>query len=258
MNVLQIVVVCAFLGTAQNEAGASLAAGQAAAGPWEIAPEVSWYRYREPRFMKNEGVLYGVAMAYTQQSGNDFWRLEAGVSTGEVDYDGALQDGTPYKMSGSRDWLLRLHLLKGYPWQTEEWDNHFYMGIAYRLLSDDSSSDPAGYERVSNYFYVPLGLRAGHALRDGWDIGLGGEFDFLLLGIQISDVGIDPPQTNVQWPGFGLRGSLEIRHRSDNADLAIAPFVQYWWVDESEENSEGWYEPENNTLQAGASLIWRF
>jgi hypothetical protein len=254
-----MLLMCAFCGAMEDDGQVNIALAKIPTeGRWEVAPEVSWYRYREPGLMENEGVLYGIGASYTQPREKGFWRLEGVVSAGHVDYDGALQDGTPYRMSNSRDWLLGLRLLGEYPWQVKEWESRLFAGIGYRFLSDDSSSDPAGYERASNYFYLPLGLRGSRPWRNGWDIGLGGEFDLLLVGVQVSDVGEHPPQTNVQWPGFGTRVSFEMRHRDGRFDLAVSPFLQYWWVDESNESSEGWYEPENNTLQVGLSAIWRF
>jgi hypothetical protein len=257
MNACHVLVVLVFLGTAADGQQADdLPVETLLAARWEIAPEVSWYRYEEPGVMENTGTLYGVAASYTHRDHPEFWRLEGGVSAGEVEYDGALMDGTPYTMTGNDDLLVRVRILGGRLWQTEGWDNQFYGGLGYRYLNDDSTQDPHGYNRHSNYFYMPLGLRTYHELGDNWYLGLGGEFDVLLFGVQISD--IDGRVTNSQWPGFGARASVELRRSDSSLDLAVAPFVQYWWIDESDVSPEGWYEPRNNTLQYGLSLVWRF
>jgi hypothetical protein len=224
---------------------------------WEIAPEISVFQYDEPGMMKNRGVLYGGTGAYTYYRNNRFFRVEGEFALGTVDYEGSLADGTPYKMEGSHDYLLNLRLLWGGQWQQKGWDNRFHAGLAYRGLNDDSTQDPAGYDRQSAYLYLPVGLRTYHDLADRWQIGLGGEFDLLLLGLQFSQIRNDGVLTNVQWPGFGARASVELRHRAPPGDLAIAPFVQYWWVDDSTA-SDGWYEPRNQSFQYGLSLIWRF
>jgi hypothetical protein len=39
--------------------------------------------------------------------------------------------------------------------------------------------------------------------------------------------------------------------------VAFSPFVRYWWIAESNV-SNGYYEPENNTLEYGVSAIFRF
>ncbi len=245
---------------------------------WEIAPEVSHYRYREPGVMRNEGTLYGIVGSYTRRSllsgdptqsgidGNDAisWstvRVEGRVSFGEVDYDGSYMDGTPLHTSGTDDLLLDIRLLGGREWQPTVFPSAFYVGIGYRYLNDDSSSLPGGYLRQSNYLYVPLGSRADFALGDKWSLGLTGEFDVLLIGRQIShldDVGPSYPEVkNWQWPGFGLRAAVALRHKSRSYDVAVSPFIRYWWIAESDV-SDGYYEPENNTLEYGLSAIIRF
>jgi hypothetical protein len=257
MNVLQMLVVGVLL-TAPESRQANGNVEEMLTGPrWEVAPEVSYYRYTEPGTMKIDGLLYGVAASYTRYRPRELFRVDGEFAVGQVDYEGALMDGTPYTMEGDTDFLLNLRLLWGQSCPAAGWDNLFYAGLGYRGLNDCSIQDPAGYDRQSNYFYVPLGLKTYHELTGHWQIGLGGEFDLLLLGVQISGVEANSAVVNVQWPGFGARASVELRHRAKSADLAIAPFVQYWWVEESN-TSDGWYEPRNNTIQYGLSLIWRF
>jgi len=245
---------------------------------WEIAPEISRFTYREPGVMKDEGTFYGVVGSYTRrrlQSGdpapsdidaNDAiswstFEIEGRLSFGEVDYDGAYMDGTPLRTSGTDDFLLDIRLMGGREWQPAKCPNAFYAGLGYRYLNDDSSSRPGGYLRESNYLYVPLGARADFALRDGWGLALTGELDVLLIGRQISHLDdVDPnyPEVkNWQWPGIGLRAGVALRHRSRSFDLAVSPFVRYWWIAESDV-SNGYFEPENNTLEYGLSAIVRF
>jgi hypothetical protein len=259
MNVCQILMACLLVGTVTDDPQANEVLEEALSGPrWEIAPEVSFFRYREPGVMKDSGLLYGTGVAYTRDRPRGLLRLEGSFSFGLVDYEGSLMDGTPYTMEKNRDYLLNLRLLRGYPWQACDWDNQFYAGLGYRGLNDDSTHDWAGYDRQSNYLYVPLGLKTYHGLAGHWQIGLGGELDLLLFGLQFSGTTEEgDPVINLQFPGFGARASMELRHKTKSLDLAIAPFAQYWWIEESN-TSHGWYEPRNNTFQYGASLIWRF
>jgi hypothetical protein len=257
MSTLQMLVVGVLLtageGPQTNGNGEEVLTGPR----WEVAPEVSYYRYAEPGTMKIDGLLYGVAASYTCYRPRGLFRVDGEFAFGLVDYEGSLLDGTPYTMEGSYDFLLNLRLLWGRSWPVAGWDNLFYAGLGYRGLNDCSIQDPAGYDRQSNYFYVPLGLKTYRDLIGHWQIGIGGEFDLLLLGIQISGVEDNGAVVNLQASGFGARTSVELRRQVKSTDLAIAPFVQYWWVEESN-TSDGWYEPRNNTIQYGLSLIWRF
>jgi hypothetical protein len=245
---------------------------------WEFAPEISRFTYREPGVMKDQGTLYGIVGSYTRRhlragdptlppiDGNDAiswstFKIEGRLSFGEVDYDGSYMDGTPLKTSGTDDVLLDVRLMWGLEWQPATLPDAFYAGVGYRYLNDDSSSLPGGYMRESNYLYVPLGSRADFKLTERWSLGLTGEFDVLLIGHQISHLNdadpASPEVRNWQWPGFGVCGAVALRHRSGSVEVAVSPFVRYWWVAESDV-SNGYYEPENNTLEYGLSASFRF
>ena len=240
---------------------------------WRIAPEVSHYRYREPGVMTNEGTLYGITASYTffnrpdstsmwfGSDSNDILRLEGRLSFGEVDYDGSYMDGTPLSTSGIDDFLLDMRLLWGRERPAARHFNAIYAGLGYRYLNDDSSSQPGGYERESNYLYVPIGSRKDFDRAGRWDLALTGEFDVLIVGRQISHLSDADPSLpdvrNWQWPGLGAGLSLDLQRTGREVDLGLAPFVRYWWVDKSS-SSEGFYEPKNNTVEYGLSFVVRF
>jgi hypothetical protein len=268
MNLLHVVVAGALLGAGANKLEESRPERELLpSSQWAVAPEYSWFHYEEPGLMEEDGTLYGVAVSYTsyyrKPLENRLLRLEGGVAAGEVDYDGQLQDGTPYEVTGNDEIMINARVLWGPTWQTAEWANQIYLGFGYRYLSDDSSHDPAGYRRHSNYFYVPLGARRDQRLGDNWILGLSGELDVLIAGLQVSEVPESPTDpsnaTNWQWPGVGVRGVAELRCKAEWLDLSLAPFVQYWWVDDSQPSKSGlWIEPRNWSLQYGLQLIWRF
>jgi hypothetical protein len=272
MNVIRMWVVGMVLGTAATGLQARESIEDVFTAPtWEIGPEVSYFRYEEPGdyAIKDTGLLYGIAGAHTSSRDNGLFRIEAEFAFGLLDYDGYIShentDGslyyTPYAMSGNRDFLLNLRLLWGREWESGDWGNRFTLGVGYRGLNDDSSQDPNGYDRQANYLYLPVGLKTCHELGDHWQIGLGGELDVLLVGVQYTGFGPNGYMLHVQWPGFGARAALELRHQGRPIDVAIAPFVQYWWVDESTHTTDGdyeYYEPRNNSLQYGVGLIFRF
>ena len=81
---------------------------------WEIGPEVYYFRYREPGFMKDTGYFYGFQGSYTYREWVPMFpadetklklmaRIEGRAAWGSVNYDGALQDGTPYSIDNIRD-----------------------------------------------------------------------------------------------------------------------------------------------------------
>jgi hypothetical protein len=237
---------------------------------WRIAPEVSHYRYREPGVMKNEGTLYGIVASYTFDNDtldyldtgpDDVVRLEGRLGFGEVDYDGSYMDGTPLSTSGSDEFLFNLRLLWGREYPGARFLDGIYAGLGYRYLNDDSSAQAGGYERESNYLYVPLGGRKDFELTPRWDLSITGEFDVLIIGRQISHLSDADPMLpdvrNWQWPGIGVGLSAEVRHEWQDVDLGFAPFLRYWWVAESNVD-QGYYEPENNTFEYGLSFVVRF
>jgi hypothetical protein len=268
MSVFPVLVVCALAEAAANDAPVDRQLGERlSASHWALAPEISWFHYEEPGPIKDEGVFYGATASYTRYVPATYegrlLRLEGGFSAGHVDYDGALMDGTPYTMEGSHDYLANARFLWGPLWQSPTWANSLYYGLGYRYLQDDSTRDPAGYCRHANYLYLPLGLRASRALGGPWYFEAAGEIDLLLIGLQISEI---PESTtdssnveNWQWPGFGARVSVEARCKTKSVDLALAPFLQYWWIADSRlSSSSTWYEPRNWSLQVGLNLVWRF
>lgn len=244
---------------------------------WRIAPEVFHYRYREPGIMTNEGTFYGVAGSYTFRDRGDpaidpadgdsealrsTLRLDGRLAFGEVDYDGSLMNGTPFSFNGSDDFLVNIRLLWDREWRPARFVNAVYAGLGYRYLSDDSSDLIGGYRRESNYLYVPLGSRKDFELTQRWDLSLTGEFDVLIFGYQVSHLDDASPALptvrNWQWPGIGLSLAADVRRRLGSCDLGFSPFLRYWWVAKSGTSADGYYEPENNTLEYGVSLVVRF
>jgi hypothetical protein len=240
---------------------------------WRIAPEVSHYRYKEPGVMKNEGTLYGVVGSYTfynygwdsatcpVSGGGNTITLEGRLAFGEMEYDGSYMDGTPLSSDGIDDFLLNLRILWGREWPEARFLNAVYAGFGYRYLNDDSSGEPGGYERESNYLYIPVGSRKDFDLTDRWNLSLRGEFDVLFIGRQITHLDDADPRLpevrNWQWPGFGAGLSVDLRYITREVDLALSPFLRFWWLDDSD-TSEGYYEPENNTVEYGLSFVVRF
>lgn len=250
---------------------------------WEVAPEIYNFTYEEPGVMEDEGTFYGVLVSYTGRhertrvrrnpdtASDDSvrwstFKIEGRYSWGEVDYDGGIYDPdtqttTPYEIKGIDDHVFGIGFLWGQEWDPATFLNGIHIGIAYRYLNDDTSFDPYGYERESNYVYVPIRLDAAVGSRNTWQLGFMAELDVMLVGVQISHLeDVDPAATKIynwQYGGLGAQGAIALRHRSNALDFAVAPFVRYWWIPESEVD-QGYVEPENNTTEYGLRLIFRF
>lgn len=249
---------------------------------FDIGAEVYRYEYEEPGIMEQEGMFYGMRLGFTgrnwasgslEESGADggiMFRAEGRLAFGQVDYDGGIIDFntntvTPYSMDDIDDWVFEGRLLLGGDRLHHSALHTIYAGIGYRYLNDDSSSDPAGYERESNYIYVPVGYAFDSRIEEGWSFGFGAEFDLFLVGNQksyLSDVNPAYPDIdNCQESGYGCRGSVRFQHKSQKGIFVVEPFVRYWDIDDSEVSIEtigNLYEPANETVESGISILWMY
>lgn len=242
---------------------------------FEISPEVSHIKYEEPGLMKQSGIMYGIRAAYTYRA-NLMLRVEGKYSTGKVDYDGHLIDfqtgvRTPYKLKNITDYMLEFRGLGGYIFPVSK-TSHItpYVGIGYRYLNNDMSKDPFGYERESNYIYSPVGVRYDAKLSNGWSFGAEAEYNIFWWGRQVSHLNDIYPGFNViknrQKEGYGLRGSVEFAKKTESVELALAPYIKYWNIGESERADltlygvrigEAW-EPKNRSTEIGLSLVLKW
>ena len=243
---------------------------------WHVGPEVYYFKYKEPGVMEDTGMFYGLTVGFTSRDWlptspeeppwESKWmsRAEGRFAYGQVDYDGATWGGTPLTMNNIDDFAWEIRLLMGpdFPGATSMLTP--FAGIAYRYLNDDSSFHVSGYERESNYLYLPLGLEMVAQLNDGWACGASVEFDVFLWGKQtshLSDTGSSDVD-NRQEKGYGARASVKFQKKTGKIDFIIEPFIRYWDIGDSEiENVPGLgavLEPENYTIEAGIQLVLVF
>ena len=246
-----------------------------------IGPELYSFKYEEPGYMEEEGTFYGIAIGTTYREWVPYYpgqalpdnkmmfRAEGRFAFGQVDYDGAVQDLEtgeiyPYSVDNQNDFVLEGRLMLGPEWLGENILSTLYSGLGYRYLNDDSSSSSGGYERESNYFYIPIGYEINTGLRAGWSIAGRIEYDYFLWGMQrshLSNVGLLDVD-NMQDSGYGYRASIRFQKVSTDAVFVIEPFLRYWDIDDSdlEYAGYGYYvlEPANNTTELGVQLIWMF
>lgn len=228
---------------------------------WELGPEGYYYAYREPNAMHQIGGFAGVNTGYTYKIGPAFLTGNGIFDVGYLNYK---SDGTG-NLNGKWNVVGDFRVLAGVDLMQNEWFGVSpYTGFGYRFLYEwgsgrTTTTGAVAYDRLSQYFYIPAGLGFSFAAA-GWVIRPSAEYDFLVRGKQISyfsQVG-GSDLTNQQNHGYGLRGTLLF----ERGAIAFGPFVRYWDIGESKLSviapGVGGIEPHNKTLEAGATLRFRF
>jgi hypothetical protein len=252
----------------------------------DVGLETSYIHYEEPDIMKEKGWMTGVFGVYTLRmqdnqpvgslaeflshyGDNKMFRVDGKFSYGEVDYD---SNGTG-SIDSIEDFMFETRATAGYDFPVLQTTTITpYTGLGYRYLNDDSSGKTSttghvGYERESNYFYLPLGLETQTKLaQGGWSWGLSFEYDLFLNGKQKSHLEDVSPLLNTldndQDSGFGLRGSLRLLKEFQNVEWLIEPFFRYWSIEDSEVGTivcggtpcALGFEPENESREYGIKL----
>jgi hypothetical protein len=248
--------------TTPREAAPQAAPEHAWRPGFEAGAEVYNFRYVEPSIMRDHGVMYGPTAAYTWYHDALALRGEGRLAFGQVNYKSPFSGS----MGDINDLALELRGLAGWELHAKEVTLTPYAGLAYRYLRDDAdgkvtSTGDGGYLRESNYFYSPIGVAAMMPLAGKWSFGATVEYDLFWLGRQESDLSdvapFYPSVTNHQDDGFGWRGSLRFVRHYEKHDLVLEPFIRYWHIGTSN-ISQGGYEPDNRTVEAGLMVAVTF
>lgn len=248
-----------------------------------IAPDVYCFEYEEPGLMREKGLFYGAHLDYMYLMRPDpedpktpfgervkkfFIGVESRFAAGRVDYE---SNGTG-SIDDVSDYAIEVRGIYGFEWAIfKSMSVSPYFGLGYRYLNDDSggrqtTTGHLGYERESNYLYLPLGARLSLPIFKKTLIGGAVEFDVFLSGKQRSHLGdvISGYEVveNRQKSGYGGRASVFIRQEFKAVDIFVEPYIRYWDIDDSEitvgSGSIAWIEPENHTIEAGLKLGVRF
>jgi hypothetical protein len=241
----------------------------------DAALEISSIIYREqPTVITEKGIMYGIS--YSLSILNDAqWKLEGKLSTGTVEYNGQYMDGTPVSVSGIRDTMFEVRALRGFTSPSAPFFSGPYWGLGYRYLDDRADKIDGGYRRESNYIYLPLGFETWRDFSSGssWAIGLLMEFDYLLMGRQVSYLGNVNASigniTNDQHDGYGLRTAVKFRKNYMDHNLNIEPYIRYWNIGKSDVVSKiveyqgslyevQFWEPANTSTEIGVKLAIGF
>lgn len=238
-----------------------------------LAPEINYFTYKEDQ-MKETGFLYGLSGAYTYRGeafaeslSQAMFKVEGRIIFGRVDYDGHLFDGNAYKIDNVRDILSEFRGLAGYDFTIfSDTTVTPFIGLGFRYLKDDLSKDNAGYRRISNYLYTPIGFETNTPISDGWSAGLNMEYDIFWLGRQMTYLSdLDPRYsdvTNDQSDGYGFKASIKIRKAKDDKNYLFEPYVSYWNIDDSDLTTVKYsgtvtatvYEPKNTATEIGMKV----
>ncbi len=170
-------------------AAAAVSPAQAQTRPgFELGPEISYYNYRESG-LNITGPMAGIEGSWTWLSPWPlFLRLEATGDASRIDYSSAMTGNTQgiwnFKAEG------RVLVGSDLPWQAGARPHPSLAGSGYRALYDmqgstHTSTGALGYNRLSQYLYLPVGLTLGLPFH-GWTVKPNIEADYLIQGWQTS------------------------------------------------------------------------
>ena len=137
-----------------------------------------------------------------------------------------------------------------------------YVGLGYRRLFNEFGTLTNSYDRMSQYWYIPVGLI--HRIGLGSDARLETmvEGDILLAGYQESKFSQYSPDWqdvhNTQSRGYGIKASM--MYQRDH--WGIGPYLNYWNIEDSDSDSTPCYpgqvckifEPANSTTEYGVEF----
>ena len=144
---------------------------------FEIGPEIYRFVYKEHSVrVEDKGTMFGLRGSFTWHTENNMmWRIEGAGAWGDVDYS----SGSTGSTDNIHDSMYELRGLVGYDFINEETKLYtVYSGIGYRRLNDDgggtvTTTGHRGYDRESNYYYLPLGVEGTERFVFQWEGSIG-------------------------------------------------------------------------------------
>jgi hypothetical protein len=238
---------------------------------FEIGLNLGYFHYEEEELDVDwDGFMYGLIGSYTYHNVIMF-HTSLEYTQGEIQNDGATQEGTPLREDAD-DWIVEWRGLLGYDFTCKGHAITPFLGIGYRYWNDDIDG-PSGYEREVEYWYSPIGIETISPLSGAWTWGVAAEYDFFWGGSvksHLSDFAAelnDPEVDQDSGDGYGLRFSIHFKRSfANNSALSVEPYVSYWNIDESDIATLTFsgvpiafvIEPSNETLTYGVRVGWKF
>lgn len=262
---------CLFLAMAQ------IAPASAQVQPgFDLTLEAYSHEYEEEYggawFMTNEGYFGSVGVGYTAPLDEGFFiRVAPSIALGSVDYS---SNGTG-SIDGTANYTFTADLVAGKEFTFQSGTIvAASAGLGYRVLWDDKGGEVTttgawGYDRRSEYLYLPLSLSVNFPAGDNWRIEPAVTYKVFLQGTQTSKLSdVDPTcgdLENDQESGYGIAASLMGHTLWGETPVAFGPFYRQWSIDESE---IGYFtcgatlyagiEPENTTIEFGLGIRAKF
>ena len=225
---------------------------------FSLGAEGFFYNYREPNLMEDKGALFGLngEYFYTFQN-NLFLGMEGRIALGQANYK---SKGTG-RAKNFNQFIFEPRFLLGYDFHLENFTIAPYVGLGYRFKSDYSAgkfttTGHYGYDRESQYFYLPLGLKMNGDFSEKWDWQARTEFDILLAGSQLSKIPHNKTRHH-QDSGWGAKVEYLVGHKFTSGKLSFGPFFNYWDIDDSN-IVNNLVEPKNYTVELGLKAKWTF
>ena len=238
---------------------------------WEIGAEASYITNKMP-YLKSHGVLYGLDLSHTYRGelpllftkiNHCMLKIEGKGSFGKIDNNGSLDN--------TGEHILEFRGLAGYDFLiTKKNIITPYLGIGYRYLKTNKTG--VWDENKIIYLYSPIGVEINTELGKRWSIATKLEYDYFLWGKvhHVNSSYVSGDNEFNQERGYGLRGSVKFQKKADKVELAIEPFVKYWYIKESKISSYNFSRslrgvtyynntyPKNHSTEIGIRFAVRF
>ncbi|MBF0619041.1 MAG: hypothetical protein HQL19_02610 [Candidatus Omnitrophica bacterium] len=251
------------------------------------------YTYKESfngdHIMDYKGAYQGINGSWTHRLTDhegipempDVFRLETRLAWAQLDYNGGIQDQSgnhlaDVTLSKVPDMTVEARGIMGKEMFVKNIMFMPYTGVGYRFLRNDTSKKSgsyvlggttyivSGYRRISQYYYLPLGLEVRKAFLQSWTLGGNLEYDYLLKGAQASYTphSANASVSNSQRHGQGYRASVKLEKDFTHVGISVEPFVRYWQLQKSDFACSdyvtggcfGMIEPANVTQEVGVKM----
>ncbi len=222
---------------------------------YAVAEHFEWHEFLDDQTLLIEsGPVYGVEVSGGYTENNRIWfRYYGRLFRGDVDYDGALQDGTPHSRT-TTEYCGFEGGLEGDIWTFA----HSARGDVLNLIVgfgcrawERNLVGPTGYVETWKSFYINTGLWGRCALPGSENHHLRSKLEVRLPvynteKADFSRLGAPPVHLRPGWAP-SLYGSLG----ADIGRLSVEGYLQALWFSQSKLTDEGFYQPESLGIMGG-------